>query len=54
MKDKERERQLIEYMRSLLQKDSIPADVVDMTGLGLMEITRKKVRPSLAEQMRQI
>lgn len=53
MKDKERERQLTEHMRSLLHKDSIPADVVDMTGLGLMEITRKKVRPSLAEQMRQ-
>lgn len=53
MKDKEREEKLTEHMRSLLHKDSIPADVVDMTGLGLMEITRKKVRPSLAEQMRQ-
>lgn len=53
MKDKEREGKLTEHMRSLLHKDSIPADVVDMTGLGLMEITRKKVRPSLAEQMRQ-
>lgn len=52
MKDREREQQLIEHMRSLLRKDSIPADVVDMTGLGLMEITRKKVKPSLAEQMR--
>ncbi len=43
----------MEHMRSLLHRDSIPADVVDMTGLGLMEITRKKVMPSLAEQMRQ-
>lgn len=52
MKEKDREQKLMEYMRSLLHKDSIPADVVDMTGLGLMEITRKKVKPSLAEQMR--
>lgn len=42
--------QLMEYMRSLLKKDSITADVVDMTGLGLMEITRKKVNPSFREQ----
>ncbi len=53
MKDKDREQNLTEHMRSLLHRDSIPADVVDMTGLGLMEITRKKVMPSLAEQMRQ-
>ena len=53
MKDKDREQNLMEHMRSLLHRDSIPADVVDMTGLGLMEITRKKVMPSLAEQMRQ-
>ena len=51
MKDKAQEQNLIEYMRKLLQKDSIHADVVDMTGLGLMEITRKKVRPSLREQL---
>ena len=49
-REKEHERQLIEYMRNLLKKDSIPADVVDMTGLGLMEITRKKVNSSFREQ----
>lgn len=42
--------QLIEYMRNLLKQDSVTADVVDMTGLGLMEITRKKVNPSFREQ----
>lgn len=52
MKNREQEQKLMEYMRSLLRKDSIPADVVDMTGLGLMEITRKKIRPNLWEQMR--
>lgn len=50
MKDKAHEQQLTEYMRSLLKKDSVTADVVDMTGLGLMEITRKKVNPSFQEQ----
>ena len=53
LRKKEHERQLVEYMRSLLKKDSITADVVDMTGLGLMEITRKKVNPSFREQFSQ-
>lgn len=50
LKQKEHIQQLIESMRSLLKKDSVTADVVDMTGLGLMEITRKKVNPSFYEQ----
>ncbi|MDE6846014.1 MAG: ribonuclease E/G [Lachnospiraceae bacterium] len=50
LREKEHVKQLIEYMSSLLKKDSIAADVVDMTGLGLMEITRKKVNPSFREQ----
>lgn len=50
LKKKAHEQQLIEYMRKLLKNDSVTADVVDMTGLGLMEITRKKVNPSFREQ----
>ncbi len=50
LKDKSHEKQLMEHMRNLLKKDNITADVVDMTGLGLMEITRKKVNPSFYEQ----
>lgn len=50
LRQKTHEQQLIEYMRSLLKKDNVTADVVDMTGLGLMEITRKKVNPSFKEQ----
>ena len=46
--------QLIEYMKSLLQQDNVPARVVDMTELGLMEITRKKVNPSFREQYESI
>ena len=39
-------------MNRLLKKDSVPARAVDMTELGLMELTRKKVLPCFAEQMR--
>lgn len=50
MKKNSHKQQLIEYMRDLLKHDNVPSDVVDMTGLGLMEITRKKVNPSFREQ----
>jgi ribonuclease G len=52
MRSKEQETQVIEHMRSLLKKDTVRAGVVDMTGLGLLELTRQKVKPSLAEQLR--
>lgn len=52
MKKKEHTEQLIEFMKSMLKKDSIPTQVVDITGLGLMEITRKKMNKSFAEQMK--
>lgn len=52
LKSRERETALLEYMRKLLQKDPIPARALDMTALGLMELTRKKVSPSLAEQLK--
>ncbi len=50
MRKAEHNRQLMEYMKSLLKRDSVTADVVDMTGLGLVELTRKKVNPSFREQ----
>lgn len=51
LKDKADEAELLEYMKSLLKKDPVPARAVDMTALGLMELTRKKIDKSLAEQM---
>lgn len=51
LRKKEHENLLIEEMKRLLLADSVPAKVVDMTGLGLMEITRKKVKPPVAEQL---
>ncbi|MCM1089046.1 MAG: ribonuclease E/G [Muribaculaceae bacterium] len=53
MKTPEHTARLTEYMKSLLKKDSVSAYVVDITGLGLMEITRQKKNKSFAEQMRQ-
>ena len=50
MKNSAHKHQLMEYMKSLLKHDNVTADVVDMTGLGLVEITRKKVNPSFREQ----
>ena len=32
-----------------MEKDRVPAKVIDMTALGLVEITRKKVRKPLYE-----
>ena len=52
LKSRERETALLEYMRTLLRRDPVPARALDMTALGLMELTRKKVAPSLAEQLR--
>lgn len=52
LKSKVRETELLEYMRILLKRDPVPTRALDMTALGLMELTRKKVAPSLAEQLR--
>lgn len=52
LQKKEHKNQLIEEMKRLLLLDSVPARVVDMTGLGLMEITRKRINPPVAEQLK--
>lgn len=41
---------LMEELRKLLHKDPIRTNVIDMTALNLVEITRKKVRKPLYEQ----
>ena len=43
--------QLLSYLKKLCRKDSVPTDVVDMTPLGLVEITRKKINKTLKEQL---
>ena len=53
MKDKTAEESLIKYMKELTSVDKT-ITVVDITPLGLMELTRKKSRASLKEQLKQI
>ena len=43
--------QLMRELRDLCKKDRIPTRVVDMTKLNLVEITRKKTRKPLAQQL---
>ena len=42
---------LKEELRKLFKEDSVPTEVVDITKLGLMEITRKKIYKTLSEQL---
>lgn len=49
---KEQDSLLLAYLSSLVKKDSVKTNVIDMTPLGLVEVTRKKVQKSLKEQLR--
>ena len=49
--DSEQNAKLLEEFRKYLKQDSIPVKLVDMTKLGLVELTRKKQKKSLAEQL---
>lgn len=52
MHSREKEEELILYMQQLTKKDRVPTTVIDITPLGIMEITRKKDYKPLWEQMR--
>lgn len=43
-------RELLQYLKALVSRDRIPTNVVDITALGLVEITRKKINRPLQEQ----
>lgn len=49
-KEEDRE-QLMHELRELLKKDAVPANLVDMTKLQIAEITRKKQKRPLHEQI---
>ena len=51
MKSEEDNETLMKTLRASVRNDSVPVQVVDMTKLHLVEITRKKVKKSLAEQI---
>lgn len=48
---KEAEAELMNTFRAALKQDPVPTQLVDITKLGLVEVTRKKVRKSLREQL---
>lgn len=45
----EAEAELLSIFRAELKKDPVPTQLIDITKLGLVEITRKKIRKSLRE-----
>jgi ribonuclease G len=51
MNSKEADTKLLNVLRDLTKNDPIPVQVVDMTKLHLVELTRKKVRKSIYEQV---
>lgn len=54
MESKKSKQQLIQQLEADLKKDPVKAVYVDMTKLNLVEITRKKVRRPLHEQIRSV
>ena len=54
MKDADYNKQLMDRLRVEFAKDPVKTILVDMTKLGLVEVTRKKVRKSLYEQIRDV
>lgn len=53
MDTEEEQEKLVQSLKSYLAKDSVPAVFVDFTKLGLAEITRKKVKKPLWEQVKE-
>ncbi len=51
MEEAKDEQSLIDRVKEELKKDRISADFVDLTGLGLVEITRKRAGESLADML---
>jgi len=51
MYDNEDQQKVIDELKKSLREDRVPADFIDMTPLGLVEITRKREGESLADLM---
>ena len=49
---KEQDNDLLSYLSGLVKTDSVKTNVIDMTSLGLVEVTRKKIHKSLREQLK--
>ena len=51
MECQEHQKELMDLLASCCAKDPVQTTVVDMTRLGLVEVTRKKIRKPLREQI---
>ncbi|KNB73907.1 Rne/Rng family ribonuclease [Brevibacillus reuszeri] len=51
MKEQANKEKLLSVFKRELTRDDVPTTVLGMTALGLVEMTRKRVRPSLSERM---
>lgn len=51
MHSEEHNKALMQHFASLLKKDAVKTELIDMTPLGLVEVTRKKINKTLAEQL---
>ncbi len=51
MKSKQDQQDIMDILRQAVSQDPVQTTVVDMTKLGLVEVTRKKIRKSLYEQI---
>lgn len=52
LESKEAEAELMSTFRAALKADPVPTQLVDITKLGLVEVTRKKIRKSLGEVLK--
>lgn len=51
LKSKDAKKELLQYLTEAVKNDPVPVQVIDMTKLDLVELTRKKVSKSLPEQL---
>lgn len=51
MESPEHQQQVVDALRDALKRDRNKTNVVGLTGLGLVEMTRKKMRSKLSERM---
>lgn len=54
MKSKDSQEKLLKHLRDNVLSDPVLTTVIDITALGLVEVTRKKIRKSLMEQYHEI
>lgn len=51
MEEQNKKEELLKSLKKFTSKDPVPVTVVDMTSLGLVEVTRKKIKKPLYEQI---